>query len=153
MISFSLICEKNHEFEGWFRTSEDFESQIKQGLISCPFCNNASISKALMAPTVRSSKKTQLEKLPSHKYEKNKKIENKSLIKDDNIRVALRNFRSYIEKNCEDVGDNFAKEARLISKGESKERSIYGKVNNKDAEKLLDEGIEITAIPWIKDDA
>ena len=153
MINFSLKCEKNHEFEGWFRTSEDYESQIKQGLISCPFCNETSISKALMAPTVRSSKKTHVETLPSHKNEKNKKIENKSLIKNDNIRVALRNFRSYIEKNCEDVGDNFAKEARLISKGESKERSIYGKVDNKDAEKLLDEGIEITAIPWIKDDA
>ena len=153
MINFSLICEKNHEFEGWFRTSEDYESQIKQGLISCPFCNDTSISKALMAPAVRSSKKTYAETLPTHKNEKNNKIENKSLIKDDNIRVALRNFRSYIEKNCEDVGDNFAKEARLISKGESKERSIYGKVNNKDAEKLLDEGIEITAIPWIKDDA
>ena len=106
-----------------------------------------------MAPAVRSSKKTYEETLPSHKNEKNKKVENKSLIKDDNIRLALRNFRSYIEKNCEDVGDNFAKEARLISKGKSKERSIYGKVNNKDAEKLLDEGIEITAIPWIKDDA
>ena len=153
MINFSLICKKNHEFEGWFRTSEDYELQIKQGLISCPFCSNTSISKALMAPAVRSSKKKHVEKLPSHKNEKNNKIENKSLIKDDNIRVALRNFRSYIEKNCEDVGDNFAKEARLISKGESKERSIYGKVNNKDAEKLLDEGIEITAIPWIKDDA
>ena len=153
MINFSLICEKNHEFEGWFRTSEDYDSQIKQGLISCPFCNDTSISKALMAPAVRSSKKKHVEKLPSHKNETNNKIENKSLIKDDNIRVALRNFRSYIEKNCEDVGDNFAKEARLISKGESKERSIYGKVNNEDAEKLLDEGIEITAIPWIKDDA
>ena len=153
MINFSLICEKNHKFEGWFRTSEDYESQIKQGLISCPFCNDTSISKALMAPAVRSSKKTRVETLPSNKNEKNKKIENKSLIKDDNIRVALRNFRSYIEKNCEDVGDNFAKEARLISKGESKERSIYGKVNNEDAEKLLDEGIEINAIPWIKDDA
>ena len=153
MINFSLICKKNHEFEGWFRTSEDYELQIKQGLISCPFCSNTSISKALMAPAVRSSKKTHVKKFPSHKNEKNKKIENKSLIKDDNIRVALRNFRSYIEKNCEDVGDNFAKEARLISKGKSKERSIYGKVNNKDAEKLLDEGIEITAIPWIKDDA
>ena len=153
MINFSLICQKNHEFEGWFRTSKDYDSQIKQGLISCPFCNDTSISKALMAPAVRSSNKTHVETLPSIKNEKNKKIENKSLIKDDNIRVALRNFRSYIEKNCEDVGDNFAKEARLISKGESKERSIYGKVNNKDAEKLLDEGIEITAIPWIKDDA
>ena len=153
MINFSLICKKNHEFEGWFRTSKDYDSQIKQGLISCPFCNDTSISKALMAPAVRSSKKTHVEKLPSNENEKNNKTENKSLIKDDNIRVALRNFRSYIEKNCEDVGDNFAKEARLISKGESKERSIYGKVNNEDAEKLLDEGIEINAIPWIKDDA
>ena len=153
MINFSLICKKNHEFEGWFRTSEDYELQIKQGLISCPFCNVKSISKALMAPAVRSSKKKHEETLPAHINEHSKKIENKSLIKDDNIRVALRNFRSYIEKNCEDVGDNFAKEARLISKGESKERSIYGKVNNKDAEKLLDEGIEINAIPWIKDDA
>ena len=153
MINFSLICGKNHEFEGWFRTSKDYETQIKEGLVSCPFCNNTSVSKALMAPAVRSSKEKHVETSPLHKNDKFKKIENKSLIKDDNIRVALRNFRSYIEKNCEDVGDNFAKEARLISKGKSKERSIYGKVNNKDAEKLLDEGIEITAIPWIKDDA
>jgi len=153
MISFSLICEKNHEFEGWFRTSEDYESQIKKGLVSCPICNGTSINKALMAPSVRSSKKLQKENLPIEKNEKPKNIENKSLIEDDNIRLALRNFRSYIEKNCENVGDNFAKEARLISKGEAKERSIYGKVDNKDAEKLLDEGIEITAIPWIKDDA
>jgi len=58
MINFSLICKKNHEFEGWFRTSEDYDSQIKQGLISCPFCNDTSISKALMAPAVRSSKKS-----------------------------------------------------------------------------------------------
>ena len=49
--------------------------------------------------------------------------------------------------------DNFANEARLISKGEAKNRNIYGKVSSKEAENLKDEGIEITSIPWIKDDS
>ena len=56
MITFSLKCENNHQFEGWFRSSDDYEDQEKNGLISCPNCNNKKISKALMSPTVRSSK-------------------------------------------------------------------------------------------------
>jgi hypothetical protein len=56
MISFSLKCENNHQFEGWFRSSVDYEDQAKKGLISCPNCNNKKISKALMSPAVRSSK-------------------------------------------------------------------------------------------------
>ena len=47
MISFSLICKNNHEFEGWFRTSEDYELQLKKNLISCPNCNNTVIQKAI----------------------------------------------------------------------------------------------------------
>ena len=58
-----------------------------------------------------------------------------------------------LQKNCENVGDNFANEARLISKGEAKNRNIYGKVSSKEAENLKDEGIEVTSIPWIKDDS
>ena len=42
MISFSLKCENNHQFEGWFRSSVDYEDQVKKGLISCPNCNNIS---------------------------------------------------------------------------------------------------------------
>ena len=61
--------------------------------------------------------------------------------------------KKYIENNCENMGENFANEARLISNGDAKERGIYGKVSNREAEELLDEGIEINAIPWLKDDA
>ena len=39
MISFSLKYENNHQFEGWFRSSDDYGSG-KKGLISCPTCNN-----------------------------------------------------------------------------------------------------------------
>ena len=152
MISFSLICKNNHEFEGWFRTSEDYELQLKKNLISCPNCNNTVIQKALMAPAVKSSKKSN-DNLIDKKIKNYNNLDNKAVIGDNDLRMALRNIRTYVEKNCENVGDNFANEARLISKGKKKSRSIYGKVDNKEAEKLLDEGIEITAVPWIKDDA
>ena len=152
MISFSLICKNNHEFEGWFRTSEDYELQLKKNLISCPNCNNTVIQKALMAPAVKSSKKSN-DNLIDKKIKNYNNLDNKAVIGDNDLRMALRSIRAYVEKNCENVGDNFANEARLISKGKKKARGIYGKVNNKEAEKLLDEGIEINAVPWIKDDA
>ena len=152
MISFSLICKNNHEFEGWFRTSEDYELQLKKGLISCPSCNNNIIQKALMAPAVKSSKKLNNNFIDNKNVNSNN-LENKAVIGDNDLRMALRNIRTYVEKNCDNVGDDFANEARLISKGKKKARGIYGKVDNKEAEKLLDEGIEINAVPWIKDDA
>ena len=152
MISFSLICNNNHEFECWFRTSEDYEIQLKKGLIFCPNCNNTSIQKALMAPAVKTSKNFN-DNLINKRNENSNNLENKAAIGDNDLRVALRNIRTYVEKNCENVGDNFANEARLISQGKKRVRGIYGKVDNKEAEKLLDEGIEISAVPWIKDDA
>ena len=153
MITFSLKCENNHQFEGWFRSSDDYKDQEKNGLISCPTCNNKKISKALMAPAVRSSKKLD-KKTVNQKAADNLRVSEKRAVAGDyDIRQALRNFRSYVEKNCENVGENFASEARLISKGKAKNRNIYGKVSSKDADNLKDEGIEVTSIPWINDDA
>ena len=153
MITFSLKCENNHQFEGWFRSSDDYEDQEKNGLISCPTCNNKKISKALMAPTVRSSKKLDKKTFNNNPIDNLSGADKKVVAGDYDIRQALRNFRSYVEKNCENVGDKFANEARLISKGEAKNRNIYGKVSSEEAEDLKDEGIEVTSIPWIKDDA
>jgi hypothetical protein len=52
MISFNLICTHDHEFEGWFQKSSDFERQAKKNLIECPVCGDARIEKSLMAPTI-----------------------------------------------------------------------------------------------------
>lgn len=52
MISYALRCSNNHAFDGWFRGSHDFDTQVEQGLLECPVCGDASISKALMAPNV-----------------------------------------------------------------------------------------------------
>src|SRR5690606_28629393 len=52
MIVFDLSCDGGHRFEGWFGSSADFEEQSGQGLLNCPRCGSATISKAPMAPAV-----------------------------------------------------------------------------------------------------
>ena len=149
MISFSLKCENNHQFDGWFRSSIDYEDQVKKGLISCPNCNNKKISKALMSPAVRSSKKMD-NKTVNQKTNDNLRGSEKRVVAGDyDIRQALRNFRSYVEKNCENVGENFANEARSMYLGEAPERSIYGEAKADDAKKLIDDGIPVMPLPFL----
>ena len=51
MIVFDLRCLASDErFEAWFRSNADFEQQLEQGLVQCPFCASSDIAKAPMAP-------------------------------------------------------------------------------------------------------
>ncbi len=36
LIRFSLICDHDHEFEAWFRSNDDFDTQKKRGFVDCP---------------------------------------------------------------------------------------------------------------------
>jgi hypothetical protein len=53
---FNLHCDKDHEFEGWFSSSADFDRQSENGLVECPMCGSHKIGKALMAPAVAVSR-------------------------------------------------------------------------------------------------
>lgn len=52
MIKFALGCDKEHEFEGWFGSNEEFTRLQKRGLVDCPICNSTKINKLLMAPAI-----------------------------------------------------------------------------------------------------
>jgi hypothetical protein len=67
----------------------------------------------------------------------------------DHVRAALQKLRAEVERNCDDVGDAFAREARRIHNGESQPRGIYGQATVEEAEALADDGIPIAQIPWI----
>ena len=158
MINYSLTCSKNHIFEVWFRSSQDFEKQKEMGYLECPNCGDLEIRKALMTPAVRSSKKQQTKSFHEVSNASNlKKLDSDKKTNvvsgQDQIKTTLRMIRSYVEKNCENVGDNFAKEARMINEGSTEARGIYGKASKEEAEELIDEGIDLAAIPWIKDDS
>ena len=50
MIRFTLRCGADHRFEGWFASSEAFESQRAGSTVECPLCGSTDVEKALMAP-------------------------------------------------------------------------------------------------------
>ena len=58
MIRYSLICERKHDFEIWFKNSADYDKQAKRGLVTCPACGSTKVEKAIMAPSLgRGTKK------------------------------------------------------------------------------------------------
>ena len=59
-------------------------------------------------------------------------------------------LQKHVEENCENVGENFAEEARAIHYGEAKERGIYGEATQSEVNGLVEEDISISSIPWKK---
>ena len=139
MIHYQLRCAGEHEFDGWFKDSAGFERQASRGLVACPVCADAKVSRALMAPGIRAKSE------PKHVAVRPKA----GGVIPDNVRAALTQLRVEVEKNCDYVGGEFAAEARRIHYGEADARGIYGESSEAEAEALADEGIEIAQIPWL----
>ena len=154
MIKYSLKCieddcNKKDSFDGWFQNSASFEKQIKAGYISCPYCGSLKIRKNLMSPSVKTDKEIK-PKINSKNFKYEKLSEKTSRQVD--MMVVLRNLKKEIQKNAEFVGKNFAKEAKAIHEGKSKERPIYGQANAKDLEELKSKNIDVIDIPWVQED-
>lgn len=139
MISFNLICENDHEFEGWFQNSASFDEQRKKKRVECPVCGSRKVEKALSAPNIATSR--QKAKADSEKVA--------SIASAQKQMVAM--MRNHVKENCDYVGSEFAEEARKIHYGESEERGIYGESSAEEAKELVEEGIDIAAIPWMEE--
>ena len=57
MIKYQLVCDQNHEFEGWFQGSEAYDEQAANGLLRCPLCDSVQVRRALMTPNLASPKR------------------------------------------------------------------------------------------------
>ncbi len=63
MIVFNLNCSDcAFSFEGWFENTNDYNKQIKKGLLTCPSCNSTQIKKGLMAPNVSKKSNSKISK-------------------------------------------------------------------------------------------
>lgn len=134
MIRYMLICHRDHEFEAWFSKGADFDDQAARGLIDCPHCGSRQVEKAIMAPAVSTSRRKEASR---EKAQANMKMMNELASK----------IREDIEKNCDNVGDKFAEEARAMHYGEKPARAIYGEANMSEAADLADEGIAAVPLP------
>ena len=149
MILYQLQCEKEHRFEAWFRDSEAFDKQSKRKLLACPKCGSAKITKALMAPRIGKSGGDAQPKSATYTHtESSLKLTPEAV----ELKRKLKEIQSYISKECDYVGSNFAEEARKIHYGEVSPHGIYGETSSEDAKELVDEGIEFTSIPWVPEE-
>jgi hypothetical protein len=139
MIRFSLRCEHDHEFDGWFRDGADYDTQKKRGLVSCPVCNSGRVEKALMAPSVSTARRK--EKVALAAGEEQRKLMGK-----------LREMTKKVRENADYVGDRFAEEARKIHFGETDARGIYGEATPEEAKGLIEDGIEFMPLPEFPED-
>jgi hypothetical protein len=171
VIKYTLQCDDAHSFEGWFRNSGDFDLQCSRNLVSCPVCGSNDVRKSLMAPAVSTARSrdsladaARTEMLAQEAAARPEgtapaqtaAMQPSALLPKDlqqkEVVEALRLLRARIVENSENVGENFAREARKIHYGEAEERSIYGETTPKDAEALMEEGISVFPLPDLPDD-
>jgi hypothetical protein len=138
MILFDLRCQAGHIFEAWFRDSATFNAQQNGGDISCPICGETRVMKAPMAPSIAKGRET-----PSERIGGEEQLAGE-LLKE------LEKVCRHIEKNAEYVGDKFPEEARRIHQGDAERREIYGEATESETKALLEEGVEVLRLPWIR---
>ncbi len=133
MIRYALVCEHEHEFEGWFGASADFDDQQSRGLIDCPVCASKAVRKQIMAPAVSGTKKRgeAMAAAPTHAM----------------MMEAMARVRQHVEANFDDVGDTFAREARDIHDGKAEQRGIYGQATPQEVRDLVEDGVPVAPMP------
>lgn len=131
MIVFDLQCANGHTFEGWFEDGKAYEEQNRKGLITCPVCNNTSISKILSAVAIKKSFEPagEASAKPSELAQVNSKL------------------IEFIKKNFDNVGSDFTKEALKMHYGVVEPRNIRGVSSTEEEKTLKKEGIQFFKIP------
>ena len=164
-----LQCRLGHSFEGWFGSQSDYDSQRDRGLVTCPVCSDSEITTMLSAPrlnlghgtapissqgqgggseagpaTSADGSEVRSEGAAPAAPTAQAELAQPSL---QQIQAAMMNMVRHVMANTEDVGNQFAEEARKIHYGESEERNIRGQATREETEALIDEGIDVMALP------
>ncbi|MBV0892933.1 DUF1178 family protein [Paracoccus sp. Z118] len=131
MIRYALRCAKGHDFEGWFRSADDFERMQAAGQVACTVCEETDVQKALMTPGVPA-----------------RKAEGPALRSEPEAMSPLEQLRRHVEANSDYVGMSFAAEARAMHEGTKPERAIHGEARPEEARRLLEDGIPVAPLPF-----
>lgn len=165
----NLQCASMHTFEGWFGSEDDYQSQRERGLVACPLCANTEVRKLPSAPRLNlgavepRSTKPAPSAAPSASAGTASPVGGVSSVSTaeavasglaqvhpeaaEMVQEAWVKMVKHVIANTEDVGPNFAEEARKMHYGESEERNIRGQASIEETKDLLEEGIEVMPLP------
>lgn len=135
MIIYDLECDAKHHFEGWFKNADEFTEQKQIGMLICPICGSEEVRKI---PSASHINKTGSERMTPN--------QNSDVVEASKHQV-LQLFHDYINKNFDDVGSQFAKEAIKMHHGETTERNIRGTATADEVTELKEEGVTAVQLP------
>ena len=150
MLVLNLSCTHGHGFEGWFGSGDDYDSQQQRQLLSCPICGDGKINRLPSAPHLNVSHLRGGARPPEHQQAPaaaGVPATAAAPALPVNDQAQWLQAVAHVIKHTEDVGDQFAEEARRIHYGETEVRGIRGVATADDTAALLDEGIEVARLP------
>ncbi len=111
-------------------------------MIHCPLCGIDQVAKVPTASHLSLGKTT----------DSNPQVaQTKQVILSQDANALLYQLHEHVKQNFEDVGDEFATEAKRIHHGESEERNIRGNATKDEVAELNDEGIMAFPLPDLPD--
>jgi hypothetical protein len=145
-----LKCSHDHRFEGWFASTDEFESQLSRKLVACPVCSTTEVSRMPSAPRLNLSANRS-----SGGSEEGAKDAGSGATQtaqppqgaDQALQARALRFMREILAKTENVGDRFAEEARRMHYDEAPARNIRGVATPEDAHALMEEGIDVMPLP------
>jgi len=151
----NLQCAHQHDFEGWFGSEDDFQSQLARGLVECPLCGDRQITKQLSAPRLNLSTSRGEREVATAKADvaaqpaspATAPAQDITSLSPAQLQAAWLQAVQHVMANTEDVGQRFAEEARKMHYGESEERGIRGQATPEQTRDLLEEGISVMPLP------
>lgn len=151
MIIFDLICEREHRFEGWFHSAQDFDSQSEGGILVCPQCASSSVRKIPSAVSISTMRN---ERVVANNEQEERSLQTLSVSAPSNTQLMglYRQLSQAMLALSEDVGSSFVEEARRMHYQEVPERPIRGQATNDEYESLQEEGIAVMRLPLIKEE-
>jgi hypothetical protein len=126
MIIYDLQCARDHKFEGWFKSWEEYDREKQAKRLSCPLCGDSQITLLPAGGHVSVKERT---------------------TNYDNQKNMVRAFSEYVEKNFDNVGADFAKEALKMHFEEVGHRNILGTMTDGEEKELKEEGVQYIKVP------
>jgi hypothetical protein len=165
MIKYALICDQGHTFESWFSNAEGYETQVKRGFVECPTCQTKQVSKAMMAPSVSTSRRKEAiaaqtaaiqaqAASPPAAAAAPEPARPVALLDESQqaLRAMVRELHEKLTENSTDVGDRFTTEARDMQSGDTPLRAIHGRATLEEAKALIEDGVPVMPLPSLPDE-
>lgn len=168
MKVYNLACPLDHRFEGWFASETDALDQQSNGMLVCPVCDSQQIRRLLSAPRIGKHVGRDLDNSIKPKIDADindnshqvavipSKSSGNSMVLSDQqqgelqsqIQATVMHVMREIIGKTEDVGNQFAQEARKIHYKKVPERGIRGQATADETAELREEGIEVIPLPF-----